>query len=155
VRRERETRAATDERDPVPRPGLRRPLAVELAAAILIVSALVGIITAVGVGLTGSPDPFLWVGIVLNAGSLVLGLATRAGRLWIVTLNYVAVLGFLDLLGAAASPQALMVGLGEVLVVVLLIIRKPWFDAVAEARRGSAQGPDQPLTPPTARPPIR
>lgn len=128
--------ATSDERQTPARPRLPRPVAVELAAAILIVSAVVGIITAVGTWLSGSPDPFLWVGIVLNAGSLVLGLATRVGRLWLVTLNYAAVLGFLDLLGAAASPQALMIGLGEVLVVVLLVVRKPWFDAVADARAG-------------------
>lgn len=143
----------TEDSAAVPRPRLRRPVAVEVAAAILIVSAVVGIVTSVGSGLTGSTDPFLWLGIALNVGSVILGLATRVGRLWIVTLNYVAVLGFLDLLGAAASPQALMIGLAEVLVVVLLLLRKPWFDAVAEAR--AVRSPDQPLTPPTARPPIR
>ena len=111
-----------------------RPVSVELAAAILIVTGVIGIITAVGASVSGSTDPFTWVGVALNMGSVILGVATRVGRLWLVTLNYVAILGFLDILGSAASPQALMVGLAEVLVVVILILRKPWFDAVADAR---------------------
>lgn len=133
--------------DPVPIP--RRPASVELAAAILIVAGVVGIISAIGAWLGGSTDPFLWLGIGLNTGSIVLGLATRVGRLWLLTLNYAAVLAFLDILGSSASAQALMIGLTEVLVVVILLLRKPWFDAVSEARAA------QPLTPPTARPPMR
>jgi hypothetical protein len=74
---------------------------------------------------------------------------TRLGRLWLVTLNYAAVLGFLDLLGAGTSPLSLMLGLADIVVVIILIGNKPWFDA----RR--AVVPDQPLTPPTARPPTR
>ncbi len=112
----------------------RRPLTVELAAAILIVAGVVGIVTALGTWVNGSPDPFLWLGLALNLGSVVLGVASRMGRLWLVTLNYAAVLGFLDLLGSAASPQALMIGITEVAVVVILLVRKPWFDAVAAAR---------------------
>lgn len=137
------------ERAPVP----RRPASVELAAALLIVTGVIGAVTIVGALLSGSVDPFWWVGVSLNVGSVILGAATRFGRLWLVTVNYAAVLGFLDLVGSAASPQALMIGITEVLVVVILLLRKPWFDAVAEAR---SRGPgDQPLTPPTARPPMR
>lgn len=121
------------ERAPLP----RRPASVELAAALLIVTGVVGAVTIGGAILSGSVDPFWWVGVSLNVGSVVLGVATRVGRLWLVTVNYAAVLGFLDLVGSAASPQALMIGITEVLVVVILLLRKPWFDALAEARAGS------------------
>lgn len=126
-----------------------RPALVEVAAALLVVAGAIGALTSLLGLLSGTVDPFLWLGLVLNAVSLVLGLAVRLGRLWILTLNYAAIVGFLDLLGASTSPQALMIGLSEVLVVVILLARKPWFDAVAEARRA------QPLTPPTASPPMR
>jgi hypothetical protein len=126
-----------------------RPALVELASAILIVAGVVGIVTVLIGTLSGATDPFAWLSLALNAGSLALGLATRMGRLWIVALNYAAILGFLDLLGAASNPQALMIGVSEVAVVGILLARKPWFDALAAARR------DQPLTPPTASPPMR
>lgn len=128
----------TSERPPPP----PRPAAVELAAAILIVGGVVGIVTAIGGWLSGTVDPFAWVGLALNLGSVVLGLATRYGRLWIVTLNFAAVLGFLDVLGSAASPQALMIGIAEVIVVVILLRQKPWFDAVAEARARRRRDPE-------------
>jgi hypothetical protein len=137
------------ERAPLP----PRPASIELAAALLIVTGATGLVTIAGAVVSGLTDPFWWVGVALNAGSVALGVATRVGRLWLVTLNYAAVLAFLDILGASTSPQALMIGITEIVVVVILLLRKPWFDAVAEARAGA--GEDQPLTPPTASPPIR
>lgn len=116
-----------------------RPALVELAAAILILTGGIGLVTAILATLAGAQDPFAWLTVALNLVSIVLGLATRLGRLWILTLNYAAVLGFLDMLGASTNPQALMVGLSEVLVVVILVARKPWFDAVAAARASAAQ----------------
>lgn len=118
-----------------------RPPAVELAAAILLVTGIIGVISNLGAGLGGTADPFLWLGVLLNATSALLGLAARYGRLWVVTLNYAAVLGFLDLLGSGTNAQALMIGLAEVLVVVMLILNKPWFDAIREWRRAVAPTP--------------
>ena len=124
--------------DPGDAPSLPpRPASVELAAAILIVAGVVSGITAVGALLTGSGDPFVGLTLAIALGSVVLGVAARFGRLWLVSLNYAAVLGFLDILGAATSPQALMIGISEVVVVVILLLRKPWFDAVAAARAGT------------------
>jgi hypothetical protein len=124
---------------------------VELAAALLIVGGAIGLATSLASVAGGTSDSFTWIGVALNLASVILGLATRVGRLWIVTLNYAAVLGFLDILGSAASAQALVIGISEVAVVVILLLRKPWFDTVAEVRTSWGQ----PLTPPTARPPMR
>jgi len=134
------TRGVSPERDLAAghRPLPPRPGTVELAAAILIVAGIVGLVTAIGSAIGGSVDPFLWLALGLNAGSVVLGIATRLGRLWLVTLNYAAVLAFLDILGSSTSPVALMIGFSEVLVVVVLLLRKPWFDAVAMARAAPA-----------------
>jgi len=107
-----------------------RPPAVELAAAILIVGGAVNLIGAVlaTASSSGPADPFLWLTVLVNVASVGLGLATRFGRLWLVTVNYAAILAFLDLLGASVNAAALMLGLAEILVVIILIRHKPWFD---------------------------
>lgn len=138
--------APTDE-DPIPPARPARPAWVELAAALLIVGGAIGALGAL-VGAGGVPPgagPFVIVAVGLAIGSIVLGLLVRMGRAWLVALNYAAVLGFVDLLGAGASAVALMLGLADILVVGILLAHKPWFDALAR----------QPLMPPTARPPTR
>ena len=113
-----------------------RPALVELAAAILIVSGALGLFGAVSsVGsLPAGTEPFFLLAVALAAASIVVGVVVRLGRLWLVAVNYVAVLGFLDLLGAGGSPLALMLGAADVLVVVILLLRKPWFDAMSRWR---------------------
>ena len=133
-----------------------RPIAVELAAALLIVG---GVINLIG-GASSIPsippgtEPLFAVTIALALGSIIVGLLVRLGRIWLVAVNLAAVLGFLDLLGAGTSPLSLMLGIADILVVVILFRHKPWFDAL-QLRRTSADAEDQPLTPPTARPPTR
>jgi hypothetical protein len=108
-----------------------RPAAVELAAAILIGTGALGLLGAILGGGASGPrvsDPFLLVSVALNVGSIVAGVLVRLGRLWLVVVNYVAVLGFLDLLAAGVSPLALMLGLADIVVVVILFLSKPWFD---------------------------
>ena len=128
-----------------------RPGAIELGAALLIVSGALGII---GLFAGGASEP-TWLRAVavltlsLNTAQVILGILIRVGRLWIVSVNYAAVLGFLDLSAAGVSPLALMLGLADVVVVVILVLNKPWFDALGRWRSA------QPLTPPTARPPTR
>jgi hypothetical protein len=118
---------------------------VELAAAILIVGGIFNLIGAVlgAFSSAATTDPFLWLTSALNVTSLVLGVLTRSGRAWLVTLNYAAVLGFLDLLGAASNPSALMLGIAEVLVVLILIRNKAWFDAMGAARALDAARPSR------------
>jgi hypothetical protein len=116
--------------------GPPRPPLVELASAVLIVGGIVNLIGALAATFAsaGTVDPFLWLTLALNVAWLVLGILTRYGRAWLVTLNFAAILGFLDILGSAANPSALMLGIAEVLVVVILIRHKPWFDAMRETR---------------------
>ena len=117
-----------------------RPGAVELAGAILIVSGLLGVIGAIGAasGLPTGTEPILVVTAALNLGSLAIGVLARFGRAWLVAVNYVAVLGFLDLTAGAGSGLALMLGVADVIVVVILLLNKPWFDAMRRARRRGA-----------------
>ena len=114
-----------------------RPGAIELAAAILVVGGAIGLIAAVMIALSPSAaaDPFLGLTFALDAAAVAVGVLVRTGRLWIVAVNYAAVLGFLDLLAADTSPLALMLGLADIVVVVILFVHKPWFDALARWRR--------------------
>ena len=113
-----------------------RPAAVELAAALLIVGGAISLLSAVSNLSRLPPGIELIVGltVALAIGSIVVGVLVRLGRLWLVAVNYAAVLGFLDLLGAGASPLALMLGLADVLVVVILFRYKPWFDELRRRR---------------------
>ena len=122
----------------LPRPS--RPAPVELAAAILIVGGIVGLIqvTSSAGDVPAGAQQFLAATVALGAGSIVLGLLIRRGRAWLLAVNYAAVLGFLDLLGAGASPFALMLGLADLLVVGILLATKAWFDAVRSWRAETA-----------------
>lgn len=121
-----------------PRPS--RPAVVELAAAILIVGGVIGIVGALTAAprLPAGAEPLLLLTIVLDVGSIVCGVLVRTGRAWVVAVNYVAVLAFLDLLAAASSPLALMIGIGNLAVVVIVLWHKSWFDAVGRWRAGDA-----------------
>lgn len=113
-----------------------RPAVIELAAAILIVSGLLGLVGTFGsiAGLPPGTESIVLVTAAINLGSLVIGLLVRFGRAWLIAVNYVAVIGFLDLLAAAGSGLALMLGVADVLVVIILFLNKPWFDALRRAR---------------------
>jgi len=135
--------------DPPPLPS--RPGAIELAAAILITSGIVGVLVAVSTAgsLPPGTEAFQALTVALDIGSIVVGVLVRFGRWWLLAVNYVAVLGFLDLVGAGTSSLSLILGLADIAVVVILFLHKAWFDALRERRAA------QPLTPPTARPPTR
>ena len=125
-----------------------RPASVELAAAILIVGGVIGVLAGVNsaAGLPAGLEPFLAFTIALGAGSIVVGVLVRFGRLWILAVNYVAVLGFLDLMASGVSPLALMLGVADLLVVGILLVRKPWFDELA-AWRAERAAAGRPLSP--------
>lgn len=125
----------SDEDEPdVPLPP--RPPAVELAAALLIVGGAISVLGALCSvsSLPAGTELILALTIALAVGSIVVGLLVRLGRLWLVAVNLATVLGFLDLLGAGASPVALMLGLADIVVVVILFRHKPWFDELRGRR---------------------
>lgn len=116
-----------------------RPASVELAAAIMIVGGAIQLL----LGLTTLPsvppgaEGFAAVALALNVASIATGVLIRAGRAWLVAVNFAAILGFLDLLGAGGSPLQLMLGAAEVMVVAILLARRPWFDGMAAWRIAS------------------
>jgi hypothetical protein len=128
---------ATDDAEPV-RPA--RPASVELAAAILIVGGILQLLSGIATLPSVPPgaEPFAGIALALDAASVTSGVLARTGRAWLVALNVAAILGFLDLLGSGGSPFLLMLGVAEVLVVGLLLARKPWFDAMSGWRAATA-----------------
>ena len=127
---EPERSGATDDAELV-RPA--RPALVELAAAILIVGGTLQLFSGIATLPSVPPgaEPFAGLALALDVVSIGSGLLARTGRAWLVALNVAAILGFLDLLGSGGSPLLLMLGVAEVVVVALLLARKPWFDAMS------------------------
>ncbi len=131
-----------DELDPEADDGYSpaRPGVVELAGAILIVSGVLGIVGTIGSAsdLPAGTELLLAVTAALNLGSIAIGVLVRFGRAWLLDVNYVAVLGFLDLVAGAGSGLALLLGIADVVVVVILLLNKPWFDAMRRVRQRRA-----------------
>ena len=118
-----------------------RPPSVELAAAIMIVGGAIQLL----LGLTTLPalpsggEAFAALALALNVATIATGILIRAGTWWLIAVNFTAVAGYLDLLGAGGSPLQLMLGVAEVVVVAILLARKPWFDELAQWRAGQAE----------------
>ena len=107
-----------------------RPVLVELASALLIVSGAITLLLSIqamvalagqGVGVGG----LSLVTIVLAIVTLALGVAVRYGRGWLVAVNVVAVLAFLELISASAI--GLFFGLVDTIVVLALFREREWF----------------------------
>jgi hypothetical protein len=103
---------------------------VELASAILVVGGLVGILNSIEVAMRlaeAGPGVEPIAGLTLGIGlvSVVLGILTRYGRAWLVTLNVVAIAAFLELTSGAMT--GLLFGGLDVFVVVVLLLHRPWF----------------------------
>jgi hypothetical protein len=108
----------------------RRPILIELAAAILVVGGALSILTSIGVALhladQGQPiDAVALLTVGIGAGLLILGVLIRYGRAWLVTVNVVAVVSFLEL--TSGSIVGLFFGALDVFVVLALIWERGWF----------------------------
>lgn len=124
-----------------------RPGAIELAAALLIVGGVLGVLGVLatsGAIEPAGPEALPLLTLVLNLAQIAVGFLIRGGWLWLVAINYVAVLGFLDVLAAGASPLSLMLGLAEVVVVVILMIHRPWFESLRGWRSTTRNHPGRP-----------
>jgi hypothetical protein len=145
----------TDEPRPVAEPSdgtparPDRPPAVELAAAILIVTGGLGLFAALAFsrGLPAGSEIIFISTVVIGVASIALGLLVRRGRAWFLAINFAAVLGFLDLLNAGTSPLSLMLGLSDILVVGLLLSNKAWFDAMRDWRAALQAERQRPVSP--------
>lgn len=112
----------------------RRPVLVDVAAAILIV----GSVTDAIISFEGMATASTTLARVLAATSvslglllLILGFRIRSGRSWLVTLNVVAVAAFLEL--QTLSFVGLLAGIFDMIVVGILLRERAWFHWVAPA----------------------
>ena len=129
--------------DPEALPPRRRPAAVELAAALLIVTGIVQLVGAVAVAgtLPAGLEGLLLLTIALDIATIVAGILVRVGRLWLLVVNYVAVSGFLDLLRVGGSPVALAMAIVDAVVLYVLFTNRSWFGHRAPAE---ADDPTEP-----------
>jgi hypothetical protein len=107
-----------------------RPVLVEIATAVLIVTGFMSLFTSLeaAISIAGSGEPdlvllalFLFIGV----GTVAVGIALRYGRWWLLGVNYVAVAAFLELTSGTA--QGLLFGALDLFVVVVLLAQRPWF----------------------------
>lgn len=105
---------------------------MELAAALLIIGGILQLIGAIGAAssLPAGSEPVLVVTVAIDIATILVGVLVRTGRLWLLVVNYVAVLGFLDVMRAGSSPVALMLAIGDIVVVAILVLNRAWFTPV-------------------------
>ncbi len=113
----------------------RRPISIEIAAAILVVGGLVAIVGTIGsLGLDGAAAdpgarPVIAVILALNVLTVLVGLLLRIGRAWIVCINVVAVLLFIELTAIpGGSPTAAFFTALDGFVFVALARNRAWFE---------------------------
>lgn len=123
--------ALGDQQHGAVRAARRRPVLVELASALLIVGGAINLLISVD-GLIKLAQVGTEIGILtvitiaLGISTFALGLLVRYGRAWLVTVNAVAILGFLELL--SGTSVGLLFGALDVLVVLALASERPWFE---------------------------
>lgn len=107
-----------------------RPVLVELATALLIVSGFLSLFLSMGAmaSLATSDDllPFLaLLAIVLGVAVPIVGIGLRYGRWWLLGVNLTAVASFLEL--TSGSAPGLLFGSIDLFVVAVLLAYRPWF----------------------------
>ena len=124
---------ALDEAPPPEPP--RRPIAVELGSAVLIVSGLFGLLQKVVNPLlepTGGIDPVLFIAVGLDVLSLAAGILFRRGRSWVFAANVSALFAFLYL--TLVSLMGIVFGALYLLVVVAAFVSREWFAGLRDWR---------------------
>lgn len=124
----------------VPAPGRPpRPLLIEIAGAILIVGGLTSILGSLGtLGPNAGALDIVFLG--LGALTVLVGLLVRAGRAWVIDVNVVAVVLFLELTALPSTVAIVFVAL-DTIVLFALIRHRAWFD------RDTWMTPSPPMTP--------
>jgi hypothetical protein len=125
---------------PISRPS--RPVAVELAAAVLIIGGMVGLIERLASAPDYPDEPGVATGLalstLLDVLLIVVGLLVRSGRGWVLGINVLAVATFVYLT-AGLNPVALFFAAVYGAVLVMLLLNRPWFDALREWRAARPQ----------------
>jgi hypothetical protein len=110
----------------------RRPVVIEIAAAILIVGGITSIVGTLGAVLgtaNGPSGPTLAIVLGVDVLTVVVGLLVRLGRAWIVCINVVAVLLFLELTAVpSGSAIALFLAILDGFVFWAIARHRAWFD---------------------------
>jgi hypothetical protein len=110
-----------------------RPVAIELAAAVLIVGGMVGLIERLAAARDYGDEPGVAAGLALSTlldGLLiVVGLLVRAGRGWVLGINVLAIATFVYFT-AALNPVALFFAAVYGAMLVMLLVNRPWFDEI-------------------------
>jgi hypothetical protein len=107
-----------------------RPVAVELATAIVIVSGVMSVLQSIEAYARLAQDgadtgPLVGLALLIGIASVVIGVLLRTGRAWLVGLNVLAVAGFLELISGV--PIGWVFGGLDVMVVLVLLVHRPWF----------------------------
>ncbi|HYO41567.1 MAG TPA: hypothetical protein VES19_00070 [Candidatus Limnocylindrales bacterium] len=126
-------------------PGMQRPprpMAVELATAIVIVSGAMSVLISIEafarMNELGSAGTQLTLpSIALGLASMLLGLLLRTGRAWLVGVNVLAIAGFLELI--SGTPLGMVSGALDALAVIVLMVYRPWFQWQPGRQPGDAQ----------------
>ena len=114
----------------------RRPVSIEIASAILVVGGFVAIVGTVAAMLGLDPAaadpgarPVIYLILALNALTIVIGLLVRRGRAWLLCINVVAVLLFVELTAIpGGSATAAVLALLDSFVFIALSRNRDWFD---------------------------
>lgn len=119
------------------RPAGSRPLAIDVAAAVLVFGGLFGF-SQLAVGdfaVTGSLPtqvPILGVAIFMNGASVALGILIRGGRGWLPALSLAALYAVLYL-AAMGRPLHVVLGVAHIAAAAILLAHHRWF--ADQARR--------------------
>jgi hypothetical protein len=117
----------------------RRPPLIELAAAILIVGGITSLLGVLGT-LEAATELLDLVFVGLGLATIVVGLLVRAGRAWLLDINVVAIILFLELT-ALPSGVAIVFAALDAIVLVALFRHRAWFDAPTADSGGAVDRP--------------
>jgi hypothetical protein len=120
--------------EPLP-PEPARPAVLELAAAILIVGGMTSILSSVATiaRLGDGTGPLDLALLGLPAATIVVGLLIRVGRAWVLAINVVAIVLFVEL-SALPAVSALVFAALDTIVLWALIRHRAWFARRSVAR---------------------
>lgn len=110
-----------------------RPVIIEIAAAFLIVGGITAILGTVGAAVGGGSaprtGPILAIELGLDVLTVAIGLLVRAGRAWLVCINVVAVLVFIEVTAVSSgSAIAIILAFLDAFMFVAVARHRAWFD---------------------------